>query len=100
MKKLKVDWTCTLLDLPNFDESVLLYSEKSGIRVGKINKVHPDHHAYIITFDNDPLPIDLNALGVLFWAPLPMVPDEFETNQAIMTHALEGSSYSTKRRSK
>lgn len=95
---MKINWTCTLLDLPDFGVSVLLYSTKCGIRVGKITKTHPNYHDYIVSFDHDPLPINIDALGVLFWAPLPRVPDESETNEAIMNHALHGSPYPTRRK--
>ena len=87
---------CTLVDMPEFGTKVLLYSQKTGIRSGKIEK-HEKYHDYFVTFDGESEPINTSKLDVLFWTHMPRVPNEKQTNDAIMDHAVEDSPWSTRK---
>ena len=90
---MKMNWNCTLLEFPKFGTKVLLYSASTGIRSGKIDKCDK-YHDFLVTFDGESKSISTMKLDVLFWAPMPQVPTENETNDVIMEHALEGSYFS------
>lgn len=92
---MNMNWMCILLDMPEYGTKVLLYSKSTGIRSGKIEK-HDKYHDFLVTFDGESEPISTLKLNVLFWTHMPRVPNEEQTNEAIMDHALEGSPLATR----